>query len=246
MFPGDIEASRGIGYKAGEISAIFGLGAMDPQQLVVARRNMVDCQLKPNRITDPRLLAAMDTVPREAFVSRNLRGVAYLDETLPVGNGRHLMTPMVLGRLLQVAEIRPTDTVLVVGCATGYGAAITARLAAGVVALECDTVLADAAAEILPDQGGDAVLVERGALGAGSPRHAPYEVILVEGLVDFVPDALLDQLAEGGRLLAVVDDHGVGKATLWQKQHGRVGQREVFDAAAPRLPGFERVPGFVF
>ena len=219
---------------------------MDPQNFAVARRNMVDCQIKPNRVTEPRLLAALGVVPREAFVARNLRGVAYLDEPLPIGKGRFLITPMVLARLLQAAEIQPADVVLHVGCGTGYGAAIVSRLAATIVGLEHDATLAESAAETLAAQGCDSVVIERGALNQGCPKHAPYDVIVVEGQIDFVPEAMLDQLAEGGRLVAVLREHRVGEGTIWVKRHGRIGRRALFDAAAPTLPGFERVPGFVF
>jgi protein-L-isoaspartate(D-aspartate) O-methyltransferase len=219
---------------------------MDPQNFAIARRNMVDCQIKPNRVTEPRLLAAMGAVPREAFVPSNLRGVAYLDEALPVAQGRYLITPMVLARLLQEAEIQPTDVVLHVGCGTGYGAAIASRLAATVVGLESDAALAETAAETLAAQGCDSVVVEQGPLAEGCAKHAPYDVIVVEGEIDFLPDALANQLAEGGRLVAVLRENGVGEATIWVKRNGRIGRRALFDAAAPLLPGFERVPGFVF
>ena len=221
-------------------------GAMDPQNFAVARRNMVDCQIKPNRVAEPRLLAALGAVPREAFVPRNLRGVAYLDEPLSLGKGRSLLTPMVLARLLQAAEIQPTDVVLHVGCGTGYGAAIASRLAATVVGLESDAALAEVAAETLAAQGCDSVVIERSALNQGCSKHAPYDVIVVEGQIDFLPEALLDQLAEGGRLVAVLREHGVGEGSLWVKRQGRVGRRALFDATVPTLPGFERVPGFVF
>jgi protein-L-isoaspartate(D-aspartate) O-methyltransferase len=219
---------------------------MDPHQFAVARRNMVDCQIKPNRVTDPRLLSALGAVPREVFVGRNLSGVAYLDEALPIGGGRALLTPMVLARLLQAAEIKPTDVVLHVGCGTGYAAAVASRLAATVVALESDAALAEAAAETLAAQGCDSVVIERGVLNQGCPKHAPYDVIVIEGQIDFLPDTLLDQLAEGGRLVAVLRANGVGEGTIWVKRHGRTGRRALFDATAPLLPGFERVPGFVF
>lgn len=219
---------------------------MDSHQFAVARRNMVDCQIKPNRVTEPRLLAALGALPREAFVPRNLRGVAYLDEALPIAPGRFLLTPMVLGRLLQAAEILPTDVVLHVGCGTGYGAAVASRLGATVVALESDAALAEAAGETLAAQGCDSVVIERGPLNRGCPKHAPYDVIVIEGQIDFLPEVFGDQMAEGGRLVAVLRERGVGAGTLWVKRQGRIGHRSLFDAAAPTLPGFERVPGFVF
>jgi protein-L-isoaspartate(D-aspartate) O-methyltransferase len=210
-----------------------------------ARRQMVDAQLLPNRVTDARLVEAMGAVPRELFVPKALRGVAYVDEDLNVG-GRHIMEPMVFARLLQEARVRRTDAVLDVGCATGYSAAVLARLAGVVVALEEDATLAARATETLAQVGADNAAVVVGPLREGYPAQAPYDVIVLEGAAEQIPAALLDQLGEGGRLVAVLDEGGAGKAVLYSRIGGVLGRREVFDAGCPLLPGFGREPGFVF
>ncbi len=219
---------------------------MNAHQFSVARRNMVDGQLKPNKVIDPRLLKVIGGVPREAFVPGSHRAVAYIDEEIPLGGGRYLMEPMVLARLLQAAEVVASEVVLDVGCGSGYSAAVLSELGATVIALEADAALATRAGEALRAEGFDAVVTVSGPLAQGYPKHAPYDVILLEGLVDEVPPAILEQLAEGGRLLAVVSDEGVGKACLFLRHEGHIGRRVLFDAAIQRLPGFERAPRFAF
>lgn len=211
-----------------------------------ARRNMVDGQLRTNRVTDPRVVEAFETVPREAFVPERSRGVAYIDEDLPLGEGRWLMEPMVMARLLQAAEIAPGDSVLTVGAGTGYGAALAARFAGSVVALEEVSSLARRAEALLQElEVANAVVVE-GPLREGWAAQAPYEVILIEGAVEEVPKALAEQLAEGGRLVAVVrGDGGVGRAMLYRKD-GTVAGRTLFDAATPVIETLRRPPAFVF
>ncbi|MFQ5984718.1 MAG: protein-L-isoaspartate O-methyltransferase [Alphaproteobacteria bacterium] len=212
-----------------------------------ARLNMVANQIRPNRVTDERLIDAMTEVPRELFVPQKLRGVAYIDEDIAVAPGRFLMEPMVLARLLQTADIREADVVLDVGCATGYSTAVVARLAAAVVALESDARLAAEATRLLAELGVDNAAVATGRLNRGYPKQAPYDVIVLQGAVDEVPRKLRDQLGDGGRLLAVVSlDGRAGKATLMKKVHGTVSKRVVFDAAVPTLPGFAKAPRFVF
>jgi protein-L-isoaspartate(D-aspartate) O-methyltransferase len=212
-----------------------------------ARRNMVDNQLRTNGVTDEGVLAAMAAVPRELFVPTPLKGVAYVDEDLSVGGGRHLMEPMVLGRLLQAADIRPSDIVLDIGCATGYSAAVVAKVAATVIALENDSALARNAAEILARLQIDNVIVVEDDLRAGCPHHAPYDVIVFQGAVSAISPVFAAQLAERGRLVAVVARPGsIGRATLALKTEGIVSHRELFDAATPPLPGFELAPAFRF
>lgn len=212
-----------------------------------ARLNMVESQLRTNKVTDAALLSAFEEVPRERFLPEALRGIAYIDEDLSLGGGRYLMEPMVLARLLQAAHPGPEDMVLDVGCGPGYAAAILARLAGTVVALECDPELAASANRNLSDLGIDNAVVVEGALGAGYAKQAPYNVILVQGTVAEVPAVLADQLAEGGRLVTIVRDRaGIGRATLVQRSGGVVSGRVLFDASVPALPGFEPEPGFVF
>jgi protein-L-isoaspartate(D-aspartate) O-methyltransferase len=211
-----------------------------------ARRNMVETQLRPNRVTNEALLDALAAVPRERFVPEALRTIAYVDEDVPIAAGRYLMEPMVLGRLLQLAEVKRGDAVLDIGCGTGYTAAVLARLAGSAVAVESDQDLASRAVTILADLGLANVTVLEGELGQGAARQAPYDVIFIEGSVDAVPPSIVEQLADRGRLVAVVRHQGVGRATLMVRVSGGVSSRVVFDAAVPPLPGFEAQPSFVF
>ncbi len=211
-----------------------------------ARRQMVDGQLKPHRILDAAILSAMGDVPREAFVPERLAAVAYVDEDIEIAPGRHMMEPMVFGRLLQELAIEPHHRVLDVGCLTGYSSAVLARLAARVVALEMDGDLATRTGRLLARLDLNNVFTTVGALSAGEASNAPYDRILLEGATEEVPEALKQQLADGGRLAAVVRRNGVGKATIVERHGNAFGVREVFDAATPMLPGMTKPRGFVF
>jgi protein-L-isoaspartate(D-aspartate) O-methyltransferase len=219
-----------------------------------ARRMMVDTQVRPSDVTDLRLIAAMLDVPREGFVPLDKQALAYLDLDVPVVTpaapagrpARYLLKPMVLAKLIQAAEIAPTDRVLDIGCATGYSSAIISRLAESVVALEEDSELATAAARRLADLGARNVTIERRGLTAGWPSGAPYDVIVLEGAVAVPPKTLFAQLKEGGRLVCVLEEGPVGRAMLYRCRHGHVSGRPIFDAAAPELPGFAAPAEFIF
>lgn len=212
-----------------------------------ARRNMVDGQLRPNKITDPELIGAIQKLPRERFVPPSMRGVAYIDEDLPLGEGRHLMEPLVMARLLQAAEVRRTDVALNIAPGTGYDAAVLSALASTVVAIESDRVLAEQATTTLAQLGIDNAAVIEGDLKEGYPAQAPYDVIFISGAVSEVPSRLLDQLAEGGRLVCVIiRAAGVGSAMLFVCEGGVTGHTVLFDASTPLLPQFEPTPKFVF
>lgn len=211
------------------------------------RHTMVESQLRTNEVSEPRLVEALEAVPREAFVPEPLRGIAYVDEDLEVAPARFLMEPRVLALLLQAANLDPADVVLDVGCLSGYSTALFARLADTVVGLESDADLARRADELMSTLGVDNAAVVTGPLAEGYAKQAPYNVILVGGAVPEVPAALIDQLAEGGRLLTILRPSGaVGHAALMLRRHGQVSTRVLFDAAVPALSGFERKPGFVF
>ncbi|MHA1109091.1 MAG: protein-L-isoaspartate O-methyltransferase family protein [Alphaproteobacteria bacterium] len=213
----------------------------------IARRNMVDSQLRTNKVTDSRLLAAFGELPREAFIDESLHPVAYLDEDIAIAEGRYLLEPMVIARMVQSLAVEPNDVALDIGCGTGFSCALLARLAATVVGLESDQALARQANENLTALSVDNAVVVEGALPEGCAAQAPFNVIFIGGSVAEIPTAITAQLAEGGRVCAVVrEGGGRGNATLGLCRNGRVSYRVLFDAASPPLPGFQRQPGFVF
>jgi protein-L-isoaspartate(D-aspartate) O-methyltransferase len=214
----------------------------------LARRNMVEGQLRPNRVNDAGLLAALGELPRERFLPDGLRSVAYADDDVPLGNGRFMMEPMVLARLIQVLQPQAGDKAMVLAAGLGYGAAILARLVQSVVAVEADVGLAEGARQVLRDLGVTGVQQVVGEAEQGAAAAGPYDIILIEGAVHEVPKAIADQLAEGGRLATVVADPSgaLGVAHLFVKQGGVVSRRPLFDAGTPPVPGFARPARFTF
>ena len=212
-----------------------------------ARAHMIESQLRPSKVIDARVLDAFARVRRDFFVPEHLRVVAYVDEDLPLGGGRYLMEPVAIARLLQAAAIERTDTVLIIGAGTGCEAALAAALARSVVALEEDPDLARRAREALVEHSIASVSVVEGPLPQGYRPRAPYDVILFGGAVAELPSEIASQLAEGGRLLAVVKSpDNVGRAVLKTKTGGVMAQRVLFDAATPYLPSFLPKPAFAF
>jgi protein-L-isoaspartate(D-aspartate) O-methyltransferase len=216
----------------------------------VMRRAMVDGQVRTRDVTDLRLLAAMLDLPRERFVPRDDAALAYLDRDIlvsaPGRPPRYLLKPMVLAKLVQAADVRETDRVLDIGCATGYSSAVLGRLARDVVALESDAELARSAAATLTALGAANTKVVTGPLQAGWPADGPYNVIVLEGATEVPPATLQDQLAENGRLVCVLRRGLAGSAMLYRVLEGEWGGRPIFDAVAAVLPGYAKAQEFVF
>jgi protein-L-isoaspartate(D-aspartate) O-methyltransferase len=215
-----------------------------------ARQKMVDGQIRPSDITDSRIIDAMLALPREAFVPQSQRALAYLDLDLEVSEGtsakRFLIKPVVTAKMLQAAEIINTDSVLVVGCATGYTAALAAKLAGQVTATERDPSLSAKAAGVLTELGFGKVTVRTAAAADGDAANAPYDVIVLNGATEVTPDRLYRQLKEGGRLVGVFAMTQPPRAAIVTHSHDDFGHRALFDATVPVLPGLERLPAFVF
>ena len=214
-----------------------------------ARQIMVESQVRPNDVTDRRIHDAMARIPRERFVPKDKQAIAYADDHIDVGGGRVLMEPRCFSKLLQAAEIGGEELALDVGCGPGYSSAVLASLAGAVVALESDDTMAEMASSILTDMGVDNAAVVAGPLAEGYRQQGPYDVIFISGGVEYVPEALFEQLKGGGRLVAVIAESG-GHARLFTKtiEDGQpiVASRIVFDAFVPVLPEFEKPEEFVF
>lgn len=215
-----------------------------------ARQNMVDCQVRPSDVTDIRVIDAMLAVPREAFLPAAQRALAYLDIDLEVSAAgvpkRFLVQPAVIARMLQAADIKSSDKVLVVGCASGYLAAVVARLAQEVIATESDPALASQAAATLSAQGHLNATVITAAAADGAAASAPYNVIILDGATEVVPNRLYQQLAPEGCLVGVFGMRRPSRAMLVRRSHDDFGSRALFDATVPVLPGLEQLPEFVF
>lgn len=211
----------------------------------IARETMVDTQLRTSSITDRDLLAVMGTVPRELFVPAARRSVAYADISHDLAAGGRRMAPAApFGRLVQLAEVAPNDVVLDIGCGTGYSAAVLAGLASAVVAIETDEALVEAADRNLAELEIGNVAVLKADLAQGVPSEAPFDVIVIEGCVEYVPDTLLKQLREGGRLVASIKGVRTGVANVFVKAAGKVTSRQEFDLNLPMLPQFTQPRAF--
>lgn len=206
-----------------------------------ARRAMVDSQLRPQAVTDPLVIAAMATVPREEFVPETAKAIAYIDRNIPLVSGRALSPPASIGRMLTELAPRPGEKALVVGASSGYVAALLAEMGVRVTALESDPVLLEQLASL---QGH--VRIVSGTLEAGAPEDEPYDLILIDGQVEFIPDALVDQLAAGGRLGTCMIENGVPRLVAGRRSAHGFGVKSFADAVFSPLPGFARPRAFTF
>ena len=204
-----------------------------------ARQAMVDSQLRPQGVNDPSVIEAMSLVPREKFVPDDVKPLAYIDRSIPLGEGRELAAPAVLGLLLTALAPLRGESALVVGAGTGYSAVVMTRLGLEVTAVESSSALAAVAKT-------NGVKVIEGPLKMGSKANAPYDLILIDGAVEYIPDELVEQLADGGRLGAAIIDQGITRLIIGRRAGGGFGQISIADAAVPALPGFERPRVFTF
>ena len=216
----------------------------DQAQFAAMRQAMVSNQLRTNAVSDPRLVAVMGRVPREAFLPAPVAGLAYRDTALPLGAGRAANVPIATGRLLNEAAVLPTDHVLLIGAAGGYTAAVLAEMAAMVVAVESDAALVAIAQTALA--GNSRIQIVNGPLEQGHAAGAPYDVVVIDGAVPQVPQALIDQLAIGGRLVTGIIDRGVTRLAAGRRSTGGFGLVDFADVDCVGLPGFALPRQFVF
>ena len=214
----------------------------------IARKAMIDSQIRPNKVIDERVVAAFAQTPREAFVPKSLRDVAYVDEDLALAGGRYLIEAMVMGRLLQALAIAPTHNVLLIGAGTGYTAALLSQLCASVIAIDNRSASVEKTQEVLASMEIGNVAVLKGKLTEGYASEGPYDAILIEGGVETMPEALLSQLAKDGSLAAIwrQNDKAQGEASLWTKAGGQFTRRSLFNAQVPTLVEFKAKPTFQF
>ena len=212
----------------------------------LARRNMVDCQIRPADVTDPRIISAMGSVLRELFVPEDKRSTAYGEGHIEIAPHRYLLDPLTFCVLLKAAEIKSEEVVLIIGGGDGYSGAVISRLADAVLSLESDAVLAANAAGQLDSLGVDTIAMLTGPLAAGYSKQAPYDVIFVNGAVACNISTLTGQLRDGGRLVCVEYEGSVGRVILYRRDGNSVAGRPVRDLGAPILPGFEKTPSFQF
>jgi len=208
------------------------------------RTMMVDTQIRPSDVTKFPIIDAMLGVPREQFVPADARETAYRDGPISLGDGRSMLEPRALAKMLDVLDIQPDELVLDLGCALGYSSAVIARMAEAVVAVEDSKDLASEAESLLGDAGADNVAVVQGALAEGAAKHGPYDVIVLQGAVQQVPQGIIDSLKDDGRIAAIFMEGPLGICRIGHKSGGALNWRDAFNAVAEVLPGFEAQPEF--
>ena len=221
---------------------------MNDLHFAILRKAMVDSQIRPNKVIDDRVIEAFATVPREQFVTKSMQDIAYLDEDIHLNGGRFILEAMVMSRIIQSLEITPDINVLTIGAGTGYGAAIMSHLAASVIAVETRSQMVEKAQNNMSTLEIGNVAVVKSRLQDGFASEGPYDSILIEGAVEMIPDALLNQLADDGKLAAVWRPHGhfVGEASLWQRSGKGFARLSLFTAQVPVLEEFRTKPKFSF
>lgn len=224
--------------ESGNIQYLTGIPSMT--DFAARRTMMVDSQVRPSDVTKFPIIEAMLSVPREVFVPANKREAAYLGDNIDLGQGRVISEPRTLAKALDALDVQPDDLVLNIGAGTGYTAAVLAQLAEAVIALEEDESLASDAQSSLSEVGADSVVLHEGPLAEGAPELGPFDAILIEGAVEYLPEAIPQQLKEGGRIVALFLEGRLGTVKIGYKIDGQVNWRFSFNAGAPVLPGFRK------
>lgn len=212
----------------------------------LARTAMVDCQIRPSDVTKYPIIQAFLTTPREAYVPLNSRPVAYAGEHIALDDGRVMLDARTFAKMLDAVNVQPNELVLDLGCGLGYSTAILATMAEAVVAVESNAQMAAEASATLSEQSVDNALVTTGALTKGNAKNGPYDVIILQGAIDEIPNALTDQLKDGGRICAIFRDSAYGDCRIGYKSHQKLSWRTAFNASAPVIDGFESKPEFKF
>ena len=211
-----------------------------------SRENMVESQLRTNKVTNEKILTAMREIAREKFVPTRLRDLAYIDKNIEITNGRFMMSPMDLARILQSCQIKDSDSILIIGSSTGYSAAVASKLASSIFAVEEDAELVTSSEALLTELAMDNVVVKNDKLFNGWKKQAPFDVIIFDGAVDFIPNDITEQMSENGRMVAVVKQNDlIGIATIFKKQNGHISNIKMFDANLENLNQFMREDVFV-
>ena len=221
---------------------------MNEMRFATLRKAMVDSQIRPNKVIDDQVIEAFSTVPRELFVNRQMQELAYIDEDIHLSGGRFIIEAMVMARMVQALKLSPSDNVMCIGAGNGYGAAILSSLAASVIAVETRIQMVEKAQQIVAGLDIGNVAVVKSRLQDGYPSEAPYQGIIIEGGVEYVPQTMFEQLSDGGHLVCVLRSQGldVGEATLWLKQSEHVTSKALFTAQVPVLDEFKLKPKFAF
>ncbi len=221
---------------------------MNNQSFNKARKIMLESQIRPNKVIDEMVLSSFANIPREIFVHKSMQDIAYLDEDLPLSNGRYLMEPMVLARLIQSLQLSESDNVMIIGVGTGYSVAIISQIVTSVIGIESRATLIQKAENNLTELDITNAVLFKERLQDGFSKEAPYNAILIDGGISFIPESILDQLSNNGKLVSIYrpDSETVGEASIWMRSGTKFSRKCLFNAQVPTLEEFRAKPEFIF
>ena len=221
---------------------------MNNQSFKKARKIMLESQIRPNKVIDERVLSAFANIPREIFVHKSMQDIAYIDEDLPLSNGRYLMEPMVLARLIQSLELNESDNVMIIGIGTGYSVAIISQIVTSVIGIESRATLIQKAENNLTELDITNAVLFKERLQDGFSKESPYNAILIDGGISFIPENILDQLSNNGKLVSIYRPNieTAGEASIWMRSGTKFSRKCLFNAQVPTLEEFRAKPEFIF